>query len=424
MKKIIALTMSVLLMLSFVGCGKKEEAPVGGTDGELSGDIVVWSWDVAAKSLEYAGVEFKKMHPNVNIIIEDIGTGQVYDRLLTRLASKTGLPDVVSMEGERVASYPAKFPDGFADVTDIINEDDFLSVKIAEVKYNDKLIGFPWDGAPAGLFYRADLFEEAGINPDDIKTWDDYIREGKKMEKIGVKMMSIPVSKNTSFLGMLYEQMGSHIFDKDGNSNVNSEEGIKATNTLKKLYDEGMIMDNGGWDGLVTATKDGKVATVPTAVWWAGTLMDEFPEGDGKWRVMALPDIEEGKSFNAVEGGSNILVPQDAPNREAAIEFAKFAMTDVPTQIYMFKTYGLYPSYKETYKDPIFEEELEYFGGQQVWKFFAEHSENIPDVNYTENSSEASDMMKDLQARILLKGADVKESLDEMQKKFINTFGQ
>jgi len=26
---------------------------------------------------------------------------------------------------------------------------------------------------------------------------------------------------------------------------------------------------------LVSATKEGKIATVPTAVWWAGTLIDE-----------------------------------------------------------------------------------------------------------------------------------------------------
>lgn len=425
MKRIIVLMLVMSMMVSLVACGKNEDKPQSGdANGELSGDIVVWSWDVAAKALEYAGEEFKKEHPNVNVIVEDIGTGEVYDRLLARLSTKTGLPDVVTMEGERVGTYASKFPEGFADLTDLVNEEEFLSVKIAEVKHNDKIIAFPWDGAPAGLFYRHDLFEKAGIDPEEIKTWDDYIKEGKKLEEYDVKMMSIPVTTNVTFLGMLYEQMGTYFFDEDGNSNLNNDKGIKATETLKKLYDEGMIMDNKGWDGLVTATRDGKVATVPTAVWWAGTLMDEFEEGAGNWRVMPLPAIEEGLDFNAVEGGSNILIPEDAPNRDAAIEFAKFAMTDVPTQIYMFETYGLYPSYTKAYDEPVFDNELEYFGGQKVWRFFADHSENIPEIEYSENFSEAVDMLKDMQTRILLKDADVEESLDEMQSKFKENFGK
>ena len=47
---------------------------------------------------------------------------------------------------------------------------------------------------------------------------------------------------------------------------------------VKEIYDAGITYDNVNWDGLVTATKEGKIATVPTAVWWAGTLQDECSE--------------------------------------------------------------------------------------------------------------------------------------------------
>lgn len=423
MKRILALILVLVLMISLVGCGTKSPGASNKT-GEISGKIVVWSWDVAAKSLEDAAVEFKKLHPDVTVEIEDLGTEQVYEKLLTRLASKTGLPDVVTMEGALIATYAAKFPKGFADMTKYVKTEDFLPVKIAEVTSNGKLVGFPWDGAPCGLFYRADLFEKAGINPESIKTWDDFIKEGKKMEAIGVKMMPLAASKNPTFFEMLYEQTGSYLFDEKGNTTVNTDKGIKAGTTLKKLYDANITFDNTDWDGLVSATKEGKIATVPTAVWWAGTLIDEVEESAGKWKVMPLPVIEEGLNFGAVNGGSNILVPEDAPNKAAAIEFVKFAMTDIKTQINAFSKYGLYPSYKPVYKDPVFDKEVEYFGGQKIWKFFAEIGDKVPSINYTENYDEANDHFKDAQARILIKGEDVKATLDELQKTYVSKFGK
>lgn len=424
MKRTLSLLLSLLLVLSMASCGSREPVPEPSESGEISGTIVVWSWDVAAKAMEDAAVKFKELHPDVDVQVEDLGTDQVYDRLLTRLASKTGLPDVVTMEGERVASYAAKFPEGFADMTEYINPDDFLPVKISEVTSNGKIVGFPWDGAPTGLYYRTDLFEQAGINPDDIKTWDDFIREGKKMEAIGVKMMPLAASTNPTFFGMLYEQTGSYFFGLDGKTTVDTENGLKAANTLKKLYDSGITYDNIDWDGLVTATKEDKIATVPSAVWWAGTLIAEVQESAGKWSVMPLPRIEEGMDYVAVNGGSNVLVPADAPNKAAAIEFVKFAMTDVATQINGFSNYGLFPSYIPAYADPAFDEELDYFGGQKVWRFFADVSTDIPKINYSENFGEAFDQIKDAQARMLLSGADPKTTLKELQDSFVNNFGQ
>ena len=166
MKRIFSVVLIFMMVLSIAGCGAKEEeaaAPpaesqnveVAEADGELSGEIIVWSWDVAAKSLEDAAVRFNEVHPGVTVTVEDLGTGQVYDKLITRLASKTGLPDVVTMEGERVGTFAGKFPDGFADLTEYVNPDDFLAVKISEVSSNGKIIGFPWDGATTGLFYSS-----------------------------------------------------------------------------------------------------------------------------------------------------------------------------------------------------------------------------------------------------------------------------
>ena len=94
----------------------------------------------------------------------------------------------MTVEGERVSTFVSKFPKGFVDLTEAVNSNDFLPVKMAECRVNGKIFAYPWDGAPCGLFYRADLFENASINPDEIVTWEDFIEAGKKMNSIGVKL--------------------------------------------------------------------------------------------------------------------------------------------------------------------------------------------------------------------------------------------
>ena len=133
--------------------------------------------------------------------------------------------------------------------------------------------------------------------------------------------MPLAASKNTNMYGILLNQLGTYYFDKDGNTVVNSDESLKAMSIVKKMYESNITYDNVNWDGLVTASKEGKIATVPTAVWWAGTLQDECTETSGKWRAMKLPVVEEGLDYAAVSGGSNIMIPEAAENKKAAIEF-------------------------------------------------------------------------------------------------------
>lgn len=427
LKKVIAAALAILVIATFAGCSKKTDDSNGGSTtsaGELSGKITVWSWDVALKSLQESAENFKKLHPKVEFQFEDLANDQIYDKLTTGLAANIGLPDVVSIEGERVATFGAKFPQGFVDFTSEVTKTDFIPSKLAECTVNGKVIAYPWDAAPCALYYRTDYFKQAGINAEDIKTWDDFINAGIKMNKIGVKMVPITVSKNDGLFRLILNQQGAFYFDKDGKTILNGEAAVKAMAMLKKMVDAGIYFDNTNWDGLVSATKSGKIATVPTAVWWTGTLQSDCKESSGKWAVMRLPSMVAGENNAAVNGGSELMVPSATQNKEAAVAFTKFAMTDQASLINGFTKYGLYPSYTASYSDPVFEQGVDYFSGQKVWKLFSEVAKEIPDVNFTENFAEANTYAIDAQARVLVKGADVKATMDELQKNIVTKFGK
>ena len=205
--------------LALTGCGGKKSAS---KDGKK--ELTVWAWDVALMQLEEAAEEYQKDHPDVTFKFEEMGTDQIYKKLSTSLATGNGIADIIAIEGDVLVGYADKFPEGFLDVSDAINTDDFLASKIGEVSYKDKIHAFPWDAGPAAMFYRTDYFEQAGVNPEDIQTWDDLIEAGKKIEAScktpsGDPVKMIPVDpKKSSLYSMIRGEFGIGVFDQTWSS--------------------------------------------------------------------------------------------------------------------------------------------------------------------------------------------------------------
>ena len=141
---------------------------------------------------------------------------------------------------------------------------------------------------------------------------------------------------------------------KTGKSLFNLRKRFVPWKSSRRLHDEDLILNNKGWDGIVTATVNGSVATVPYGVWYAGTIMDQAPDLKGKWDVFYLPSFEAGGPRYANVGGSSLLIPSTSKNQSAAYAFVEFFTTDEESQLLGFEKYGLFPSLKETYSAPQF----------------------------------------------------------------------
>lgn len=397
----------------------------GGKNGSKKAQITVWAWDVALLQLEQNAEKFKEKYPDVEFVFEDMGTEQIYSKLVTSLATGIGLPDVVAIEGEQMSGFGNKFPDKFLQLNDIVEKDNHLPIKISEVTVGENILAFPWDAAPMGMFYRADVFEQAGVNAEDIVTWDDFIEAGKKVEeKTDFKMMPLAESTRDTFYRVLLSELGSFYFDEEGNTIIDSSESIRAMEMVKKIYDAKITLDYSGWDEYIQTISGEKVATIPEAVWLIGSIKDEAPNTSGKWGVMPLPKFESSGSSGATNGGSVIAIPSTTKNPDIVKEFVKFAMTDEEALVAGFENYGLYPSYIPTYENEIFLQGDEFFGGQKIYEIFNKYGKEIPMVNYTENFAEVIDANKNAVAKILLSGEPVKETMEALQKELVAKFGK
>lgn len=419
---------AALALLS--GCTMGAGAPTAvvlDPDAEVSGEITVWSWDVAATALDRLGDDFEADHPDTTVNVVDVGYDNAYDKLSVGLQAGSGLPDVVTIETDRAPGYINEFPTGLVDLTPVLGDDeaDFDPFKwSAQSDAEGALKVAPWDSGTVGLFYRADYFDAAGVDHASIETWDDLVAAGETIKaRTGHTLLSSDVATGGTFQ-MLLQQQGLGLFDEAGEIAITAPEAVEALTLLQTMNEKGLLKNVKGWDGRVTSAKDGDSAVTPEAVWWIGTLQGDAPELSGTYRVAELPSFEQGGARTSNNGGSGLAVPTQAKNPQLAAAFVEYVLADADQQASMMMNEGLFPSYLPALKDAYFQESQEYFGGQPVYELFAEQTANIPAITFTTDNAEASDIVANAVVAAVLNGADPGTALQDAADQIATATGR
>ena len=88
-----------------------------------------------------------------------------------------------------------------------------------------------------------------------------------------------------------------------------------------------------------------------------------------------------------------MAIPEISKNKDAAWEFVKHAMCTVEGQNAIFKGSGFLPSYKPAWKDPIYDEPVEFYGGQKTFRLWLEIAEGVPAVAVHPDDLQANDIV-------------------------------
>lgn len=409
---------STLLTLSALTMGSMTTAH----SDELSGTVTLWSWDIGAAGMASNGEAFEALHPNVDIVVEDLGNAQVHDRLLAACAAGgAGLPDLVSVQNRRAEVFWLQFPGCFTDMTTLGYDDElaaeFPDYKRTELEVGDIRYGMPWDTGPVVMFYRRDFYDNAGVSADDIETWADFIAAGQKVMEANpdVVMTQATINSDVEFFEMIGNENGCTYFSQDGNAiTMASPECAQALDTIKDMYDAG-ILTAADWGGKLQAAAAGIVATHMFGGWYEGSLRANVPEDQaGNWGVYRMPSVVDGGPRAANFGGSAYVIPATAQNPELAFEFLKYALGSTEGQVRMLEEQGLVPSLISALDHPYVQEPIAFWGDQPVWATVLETLPEIMQVRGTPNYTEANTTMIRVQLEYLNGGFDsAQEALAE-----------
>ncbi len=373
------------LLVTVVGCGGQQAADTGGSGG--GGDagsggekitLTLWYWN---RSIDDNLLkEVNKQFPNINLKAEKIG-GDFKAKLTTSLAAGSGAPDIVGLNDWVAEFFPNK--DQFVNLFEY-GADKELKSQYLEWKWNQAvtpdgnyMIALPMDTGPTALFYREDLFREAGLptEPEEvsaqIKTWEDYFEAGQKLQSaLADKKVFMFDNINTVFTQATHQN--DKIYFDNSDNFIGDQEHIKqAWDRAVKVHQLGLSAKIGGWTPEWNAAmNNGKVASFIGAVWMKQILMEAAPDTKGKWRIARAPG---GDGNN---GGSFIGITKQSKHPKEAYEVIKWLMSP-EHQLNSLVTMNLFPSTPSVFSDSKVVQAEEFFGNQKMNEIFMKSAENV-----------------------------------------------
>jgi len=114
--------------------------------------------------------------------------------------------------------------------------DDIPEAAIDALRYDGKLYAMPFSVNVMFFYYRTDLFEEAGIEPPE--TFEDYLTYAAQLnspQRSGTILTLKPVDAAMNETHWYLNAIGDGWFDENLKPVFNSENGIKAIETLKEV---------------------------------------------------------------------------------------------------------------------------------------------------------------------------------------------
>ncbi len=344
--------------------------------------------------------------------------GDHHTKLTTNLATGSGAGDVIVVDVEKIGPFVAS--GGLVNLSEKYGADkyadQFAPYAWAQGKGGDgDVYGMPVDLGPGVMYYRTDIFENAGIDVKEaIKDWDSYIAAGEKLKAQNIQLIASAADVAQAIIFTTVPEGEGLYFDKDGNPVVTSERFVHAFEVAKQIRDKGLdgkilAWSNEWYEGF----RNGTLATQLSGAWLLGHLNNWIaPDTAGKWGVSNLPDGIYGSW-----GGSFLSIPTQSTKQDEAWKLIEYMTTKRDVQLKHFETIAAFPANVTTYDDALFSEEMPYLGGQKARLLFAEVAKNIKPVAPAKGDHVArSIVLENALMEVLDEGKDIKTALKEAER--------
>ena len=284
--------------------------------------ITFSSWVGDSPQMQGFVKDFEKLHPNINVEFQAVSSGNATNKLIVQVAGGTA-PDVAFVDSSAVTEFGSRNAlvnlDGYMAGSQTSPASAFVPAFLQMAQYQGSTFGLPYDGETTALFYRKDMFADAGIT-DPPKTWEEFQADAQALTDPSKKTYGFAVFAPEAeyYWEPFLWQAGGHLTTDDGSSVAfNSEQGKQAADFYVGLrdYSPQDYFAQTSWDGRV-AFATGKVGMYEAGSWFGGEMKSSFPQIDGKWDVTPLPAGPAGCA-TTVAGDSLVMFSQ-SKNQDAA----------------------------------------------------------------------------------------------------------
>lgn len=211
---------------------------------------------------------------------------QGIQKVTVELSSRSPAYDLVFVEASEVVRFgpPGLLEplDSYIESSDIANIDDFIPATIDANRIDGKLYALPHFAATQMLYWRPDLFEEAGLDgpPETFSEMMEQCAKLQTPERPCTAMRGKPsTSENIWYWTQILRGFGgSYVegYPEDMTPTVNSPEAVKAAEFYAELMNEYGIVGSvsASYDEVVIAMQQGNIAMAIGGAPLAGRILD------------------------------------------------------------------------------------------------------------------------------------------------------
>lgn len=426
-KKIFAVVLAFSVFASLLGCETKNESEssnlekdvIEASEGKETADgektkITWWVWatvDIAnqmAKAAFEANPELAEKYEIEAVLVPDM-----VPKFRMELAANNTMPDIVMFPAEALPEFAHE--EILTDVSDVVApyKEALTSGAYNLISRDGKQWAFPYQVKPSVWVYRSDIFEEVGIDVTKVKTTDDFIAAGKKLQEVYPESYMWQFNSSQFSGDILVHIMsgnGGSFFDEEGNYIFDKDPGIRAAlEDIKKIYDAGLV-----YDVVADSTEqqqayaNGIIVSDLTGTWIKNNLKNWAPDLEGIWEETQWPSIGGGTPGGM--GGSMFVIPSGAKNKEAAKEILSALSLTVEGNLNAYKERSIYPPLREAVENDLLKQTPVYMGSS-LYEAEAQATENFKTFNYSPKYSSEMEIVIPYIAKYLQGQATLDEIL-------------
>ncbi|MCW4148655.1 sugar ABC transporter substrate-binding protein [Halomonas sp. 18H] len=285
---------------------------------------------------------FEKAHPDITLDWVVLEENVLRQRMTTDIATGGGQFDVMTIGTYEVPIWAERgWLSPLDNLPDDYNEDDLLTSVRDGLSHDDTLHALPFYAESSMMYYRKDLFEEAGIEMTDQPTWEE-VREwagklhGMEEDLAGICLRGKPGwGENMAFVSTLVNTFGGRWFDEDWNPELNSDAWVEAVQFYVDLlndYGPPGASSNGFNENLALFSR-GNCGMWVDATSAAGKLYDgDESEVADSLGFAPAPIAETPKGSHWLWSWA-LAIPASSENQDAAREFITWATSQAYVEL-------------------------------------------------------------------------------------------
>lgn len=315
--------------------------------------LTIMGMEPQEKLLEQWIPVFEEQNPNIDVEYSVLDWGNGKTQILTSFAGGVA-PDVVMAFS---ADIPQWVNSGaLSPLEEEFASEDFINPSYELGMWQDHLYAVPLNLKLYAYYYRTDLFEAAGLDPENPpQTWDELIDASQKLtrrdangnlEQVGFWITTSHPYKTIAQFSNFMWSAGGKFFSEDGcTPTFNSPEAVKAASLLAELLNEYKVDSPGSIQNESQDFAQAKVASLMSNNAARG-IDQTSPDVVPMIRIASTPHDGTDQGYNQV-GGNYLGVAANTQHRAEAIELVRF-LTTTPEIVlqYSIDEFGV-PALKE-----------------------------------------------------------------------------